>query len=81
MPETLRISREPGDNEEGVLEKISRERFIRLGTALGVGAGCASLVRLRDDLWIDWGGSMITEAAKLRERIRRTDFGHLALSS
>jgi nitrite reductase/ring-hydroxylating ferredoxin subunit len=34
----------PGDNEEEVLEKISRERFIRLGTALGVGAACASLV-------------------------------------
>src|SRR5215210_6034930 len=34
----------PGDNEEGTLEKISRERFIRLGTALGVGAACASLV-------------------------------------
>jgi len=26
------------------LEKISRERFIRLGTTLGVGAACASLV-------------------------------------
>jgi Rieske Fe-S protein len=26
------------------LEKLSRERFIRLGTALGVGAACASLV-------------------------------------
>src|SRR5215212_941497 len=34
----------PGDNEEEVLEKISRERFIGLGTALGVGAACASLV-------------------------------------
>jgi cytochrome b6-f complex iron-sulfur subunit len=34
----------PGDNEEEALEKISRERFIRLGTVLGVGAGCASLV-------------------------------------
>src|SRR5215217_5819928 len=44
MPEKLRISRGPGDNEEAVLEKISRERFIRLGTALGVGAACASLV-------------------------------------
>jgi hypothetical protein len=43
MPETLRISKGPGDNEEEVLEKISRERFIRLGTALGVGAACASL--------------------------------------
>jgi arsenite oxidase small subunit len=36
--------RTPGDNEEEVLEKLSRERFIRLGTALGVGAACASLV-------------------------------------
>ena len=26
------------------MENISRERFIRLGTALGVGAACASLV-------------------------------------
>jgi nitrite reductase/ring-hydroxylating ferredoxin subunit len=34
----------PGDNEEETLEKISRERFIWLGTALGVGAACASLV-------------------------------------
>src|SRR5215211_891876 len=38
------IKRTPGDNEEEVLEKISRERFIRLGTTLGVGAACASLV-------------------------------------
>ena len=38
------IMETPGDNEEEVLEKISRERFIRLGTALGVGAACASLV-------------------------------------
>lgn len=34
-------------------------------------------IGFRDDLWIDWVGSMITEAAKLRERIRRADFGHL----
>jgi hypothetical protein len=33
----------------------------------------------RDDLWIDWDGSVITEAAKLRERIRRPDFGHLEI--
>src|SRR5215210_8465932 len=38
------IKRTPGDNEEEALEKISRERFIRLGTTLGVGAACASLV-------------------------------------
>ena len=44
MPDTLRISGRPGDYEEGVLERISRERFIRLGSALGVGAACASLV-------------------------------------
>jgi nitrite reductase/ring-hydroxylating ferredoxin subunit len=36
--------RTPGDSEEETLEKISRERFIRLGTVLGVGAACASLV-------------------------------------
>jgi hypothetical protein len=33
----------------------------------------------RDDLWIDWGGSVITSAAKVRERIRRPDFGHLEI--
>ena len=44
MPEALRISGRPGDEEEEVLERISRERFVRLGTALGVGAACASLV-------------------------------------
>ena len=31
----------------------------------------------RDDIWIDWNGSMITSAAKVRERIQRPDFGHL----
>jgi hypothetical protein len=31
----------------------------------------------RDDVWIDWAGSMITSAGRLRERIRRPDFGHL----
>ena len=34
-------------------------------------------IGFRDDLWIDWGGSMITGAARVRERIRRPDFGHL----
>src|ERR687897_2328642 len=57
MPETLRISRRPGDNEEEVLEKISRERFIRLGTALGVGAGCASLVACGGGASSSGGGS------------------------
>lgn len=34
-------------------------------------------VGLRDDTWIDWSGSVVTEAAKVREEIRRPDFGHL----
>ena len=34
-------------------------------------------IGFRDGLWIDWDGSMITEAARVRERIRRTDFGQL----
>jgi hypothetical protein len=33
----------------------------------------------RDDIWIDWNGSVITEAAKVRERIRRPDFGRLEI--
>jgi hypothetical protein len=31
----------------------------------------------RDDTWIDWNGSMITSAAKVEERIKRLDYGHL----
>jgi cytochrome b6-f complex iron-sulfur subunit len=57
MPETLRISRRPGDNEEEALEKISRERFVRLGTALGVGAACASLVACGGGASSSGGGS------------------------
>src|SRR5829696_9136054 len=57
MLETLRISRGPGDKEEEILEKISRERFIRLGTALGVGAGCASLVACGGGAGSSGGGS------------------------
>lgn len=34
-------------------------------------------IGLRDDTWIDWNGSVVTEAAKVREEIRRPDFGHL----
>src|SRR5215471_10569616 len=36
-------------------------------------------VGLRDDTWIDWSGSVLTEAAKVREEIRRPDFGHLEI--
>jgi hypothetical protein len=34
-------------------------------------------IGFRDDLWIDTNGSMITSAAKIEERIRRLDYGHL----
>src|SRR5918993_3675830 len=57
MPDALRISWGPGSNEEEVLERISRERFIRLGTALGVGAGCASLVACGGGASSSGGGS------------------------
>ena len=33
----------------------------------------------RDDLWIDMGGSPMSEAAKMTERIRRPNFGTLEL--
>jgi cytochrome b6-f complex iron-sulfur subunit len=39
------------------LERISRERFIRLGTVLGVGAGCASLVACGGGAGSSGGGS------------------------
>jgi hypothetical protein len=36
-------------------------------------------IGFRDDLWIDWGGSMVTSAGRIRERIKRPDFGHLEI--
>ena len=36
-------------------------------------------IGLRDDTWIDWNGSVLTEAATVREEIRRPDFGHLEI--
>ena len=36
-------------------------------------------IGLRDDTWIDWNGSVLTEAAKVREQIRRPDLGHLEI--
>jgi len=36
-------------------------------------------IGLRDDTWIDWHGSVLTEAAKVREEMRRPDFGHLEI--
>jgi hypothetical protein len=37
-------------------------------------------IGLRNDSWIDWNGSVLTEAAKVREEIRRPDFGHLEIT-
>jgi hypothetical protein len=34
---------------------------------------------LRDDTWIDWNGSVLTEAAKVREEITRPDYGHIEI--
>ena len=34
---------------------------------------------VRDDTWIDWQGSVLTEMAKVREEMRRTDFGHMEI--
>ena len=33
----------------------------------------------RDDLWLDINGSPLTDAAKVTERFRRLDYGHLAI--
>lgn len=36
-------------------------------------------IGFRDDTWIDWNGSVLTEAARVREEIRRPDYGHLEI--
>jgi hypothetical protein len=36
-------------------------------------------IGLRDDTWIDWSGSVLTEAAHVREEIRRPGFGRLEI--
>jgi hypothetical protein len=36
-------------------------------------------IGFRDDTWIDWNGSVITQAARVREEIRRPDYGHLKI--
>jgi hypothetical protein len=38
-------------------------------------------IGVRDDTWIDWNGSVVTEEAKIREEIRRIDFGHLEIKA
>jgi hypothetical protein len=36
-------------------------------------------IGFRDDLWLDMAGNFITEQAKVQERIRRPDYGHLVI--
>ncbi|HVS24686.1 MAG TPA: hypothetical protein VMU03_13250 [Gammaproteobacteria bacterium] len=36
-------------------------------------------IGLRDDTWIDWNGSVVTQKARVREEMTRPDFGHLAV--
>lgn len=36
-------------------------------------------IGVRNDTWIDWNGSVLTEAAKVREQVQRPDFGHLKI--
>jgi hypothetical protein len=36
-------------------------------------------IGFRDGLWLDIVGSPMTDAAKVRERIRRPDYGHLEI--
>ena len=36
-------------------------------------------IGIRDDTWIDWNGSVLTQAAKVREEIRRPNFGLLEI--
>ena len=36
-------------------------------------------VGVRDDTWIDWNGSVLTQAGRVREQMRRPDFGHLEI--
>ena len=36
-------------------------------------------IGFRDDTWVDWNGSVLTESAKVREEFRRPDFGHLEI--
>jgi hypothetical protein len=36
-------------------------------------------IGFRDDTWIDWNGSVLTEQAKVREEITRPDYGHIKI--
>ena len=36
-------------------------------------------IGIAENTWIDWNGSVLTESAKVREEMRRPDFGHLEI--
>ena len=36
-------------------------------------------IGVRDDTWIDWNGSVLTENAKVHEEITRLDYGHMEI--
>lgn len=36
-------------------------------------------IGFRDNTWIDWNGSVLTEQARVREEITRPDYGHLQI--
>ena len=36
-------------------------------------------IGVRDDSWVDWNGSVITESAKVREQFQRPDLGHIVI--
>jgi hypothetical protein len=36
-------------------------------------------IGFRDDLWLDMAGNFITDQAKIQERIRRPDYGHMVI--
>ena len=54
---------------------ILRGRDIR--SASGTATLVVDSIGFRDGQWLDMSGTPLTDAAKVRERIRRPDFGHL----
>jgi hypothetical protein len=59
--------------------RIRRRRGKGIRPRRGPATLVVDSIGFRDDLWIDWAGSVITESAKVHERIRRPDFGHLEI--
>ena len=53
------------------------------GYSVGKWEGDTLLVQsngFRDDMWLDANGSPMTSSARITERIRRPDFGHLEIA-